>query len=173
MNQNRIIRSVVFLGMLATLAAATGVAAGGDPFVGTWHERDFGTSNIFYFVSKPIGGVYPVLYYDDLTGDPVCGDNGPMLWAGFAQKTDANVIEGTFGNYWCPDNGDGVHTELIPLAPFHFTIQYDPDTDTITGVGQCLGTRQPGVKTVERAIQEVEKGKYPPSAVDLFLGCEA
>jgi len=160
------------LAVLATLAGATAAYASPDPLVGTWHERDAGTSNIFYFVDPPIGGVYHVLYYDDFTGPAVCGDNGPMLWSGFAAKVGPSAISGTFGNYWCPDNGDGVYSELIALAPFPFTLTYDLITDTISGVGGCVGTRQPGVKTVDRAIQELAKGKYPPSGIGVYLGCE-
>ena len=154
---------------LSLVAATPTTLAARDPLVGTWHERDGGRSNIFYFVDAPIGGVYHVLYYDDQTGETVCGDNGPMLWTGFGEMIAPNTLEGNFGNYWCPDNGDGVKTELLPLAPVPFTLAYRPDTDTITGLGECVGTRQPNIKTVERAIQELAKGKYPPSGV--FIPC--
>jgi len=159
----------LFLCLAILLLIVVPASARGDPLVGTWHERDFGTSNIFYFVDAPVGGVYHVLYYDDHTSDAVCGDNGPMLWTGFGQKVDPNTLEGTFGNYWCPDNGDGVQTELLPLSPFSFTLAHDPDTDTITGVGGCVGTRQPSINTLEKAIKELAKGKYPPSGV--FIPC--
>ena len=68
------------LSLVATLALGGAATAKADPFVGTWHQRDVGTSNIFYFVDSPIGGVYPVLFWDDFTG--VCnqnGNHGPML----------------------------------------------------------------------------------------------
>ena len=87
------------IGILATLFVGGAAMAGGDPLAGTWHERDLGTSNIFYFVDKPIDGVYQVLYYDDHTFPTVCGDQGPHLWTGFGEKTDPNTLEGTFGNY--------------------------------------------------------------------------
>lgn len=153
------------LGLLATVFIGGVATAGGDPLVGTWHERDAGTSNIFYFVDDPVGGVFHVLYYDDVTFLTVCGDNGSMLWAGFGEKTGPNTLEGTFGEYWCPDDGDGVKTELLALNPFSFTLTYDPGTDTITGVGGCVGTRQPHIRTVAKAIAELEKGKYPASPV--------
>ena len=162
---------------LVSMAFIGGSAvASGDPFAGTWHERDAGTSNIFYFVDEPVGGVYHVLYYDDYTGDPVCGDNGPMLWSGFAavpDPGDPNTIEGTFGNYWCPDNGDGevLQNPFGLPSEIAFGLAYDPATDTIEGIGGCVGTRQPHITTVDRAIQELEKGKFPPSDSGLFLGC--
>ena len=152
------------LAILATLIIGGAATASGDRLVGTWHQRDNGHSNIFYFVDDPVGGVYPVLYYDDATGDPVCGDNGPMLWAGFVHEIDPNTFEGSFGTIWCPDNGDSVHVDPGGFGHvFSITIDYDPDTDTISGgPGVCEGTRQPSIDTVAKAIHELEKGKYPP-----------
>lgn len=154
---------ILAIGLLATVVVGGAVSASSDPLVGTWHERDLGTSNIFYFIDEPIGGVYHVLYYDDYTSVPVCGDGGPMLWAGFGSKTETNTLVGSFGNYWCPDNGDGVFerpwTDVDSMIPF--TLTYDPATDTITGVGQCVGTRQP-YKTVAKAMNALAKGKFPP-----------
>ena len=87
---------------------------------------------------------YPVVLYDDFTGLPVCGDNGPFMWAGFFHETDPNTFEGIFGTPWCPDNGDGVQVAPGGFGSFFaFTIDYDPDTDTISSVvGGCEGTRQ-------------------------------
>ena len=155
--------------LLATLLAVTAAAARGDPLVGTWHERDGGFSNMFYFVDDPVGGVYPILLYDDQTGEFPCGDNGPMMWTGFAKKISPNMLQGTFGNNWCPDNGDGPQEGFI--GPVSFTLSYDADTDTISGLGECVGTRQPQINTVDRAIQELAKGKYPPAGVGP-IGCE-
>ena len=66
------------LAVLAVFGVAMGgvASADGDPLVGTWHERDEGTSNIFWFIDEPVDGVFPVTYYDDWTG--VCDNNGPM-----------------------------------------------------------------------------------------------
>jgi hypothetical protein len=129
-----------------------------------------GTSNIFYFVDAPIGGVYHVLFYDDWTG--VCDDNGPMLWAGFGVK-DGNTLEGNFGRHWCPNIDDPQQGGIIPV-PFEFSLTYDPDTDTILGgLGQlCVGTREPHVMTVEKAIHELAKGKYPPSPLPIDPTCQ-
>ena len=87
-----------------------------DTLVGTWHQRDAGTSNIFYFVDAAVGGVYPIVLYDDFTSSGICGDNGPMLWAGFVEETASNSFEGSFGTYWCPDNGDGVREDPFGLG---------------------------------------------------------
>lgn len=159
------------LGLLATLFVGGAAMAGGDPLVGTWHERDVGASNMFFFVDDPIGGVYHVLFYDDHTGPGICGDpdEGPMLWSGFGEKTDASTLEGTFGNTWCPDNADGDKERPNVDAPF--TLIHNPDTDTITA-GGCVGTRQPHIKTVEKAIDELAKGKYPPSGIGVYEGCD-
>jgi hypothetical protein len=160
----------ISLGLLAILFVGGAALAGGDPLVGTWHERDFGTSNIFWFVDDPVGGVYHVLYYDDLTSPTVCGDSGPMLWAGFGEKI-GDTLAGTFAPYWCPDNGDGVKTDLLGLGSLPFNLTYDPDTDTVSGAN-CVGTRQPEINTVEKAIHELAKGKYPPSGIGVDEGCE-
>lgn len=164
MKRRNAIGLALVLGLLGTLFVGGVATAGGDPLVGTWHQRDFGTSNIFYFVDEPVGGVYPILFYDDFTSPVVCGDNGPMLWAGFLTETASNTFEGSFGTYWCPDNGDGVHEDLLGLGVVGVTIFYDPGTDTISGgVGGCVGTRQPHIQTVDKAVHEIDKGKYPPS----------
>ena len=172
---------VIALGLFAALLVGGAAMAGSEPLVGTWHSRDGGSSNLFWFVDDPIGGVYHVLYYDDHTFPTVCLDEGPMLWAGFGQKT-GNTLEGTFGEYWCPDNSNGVETELLALNPGEFRLIYDPDTDTIsahlfaTALGSggfpCVGTRQSDIETVEDAIEELDEGKYPPSGIGVDLGCE-
>lgn len=163
---------ILVLGLLVTVLIGGAATAGGDPLVGTWHERDGGKSNSFYFVDDPVGEVFHVLYYDDATFITVCDDSGPILWAGFGKKIGPNTLEGTFGEYWCPNNGDGVKTELLALNPFGFTLVYDPDTDTITGVGTCGGTRQPRITSVAKAIQELEKGKYPSNQVPALPGVD-
>lgn len=154
------------LALVAALLIGGAATASSDPLVGTWHQRDAGTSNIFYFIDAPVGGVYPVLYYDDYTGPNTCGDRGPMMWAGFLTETTENRFEGSFGEVWCPDNGDGPHVGHIGVY-FSVAIDYDVATDTISGnVGggiECVGTRQPSINTVEKAIHELEKGVYPPS----------
>lgn len=150
------------IGLLATVLVGGSAAAGSDPLTGTWHQRDFGTSNIFYFIDAPVGGVYPIVFYDDWTG--VCGDNGPMMWAGFVHETDPDVFEGSFGTYWCPDDGDGsMENPLALQSRWELTIEYHPLTDTITGgIGGCEGTRQASINTVAKAIHELAKGSYPP-----------
>jgi hypothetical protein len=164
--------SMVFIGGAVT--------AGGDPLAGTWHERDGGTSNIFWFIGEPVEGVYPVLFYDDFTSPVVCGDNGAMMWAGFAQETEPNTIQGTMGEYWCPGTdlrgplqypNPGIVDDVVP-----FTIDYFADTNTMTsydfvGTGQCVGTPQPHIKTVAKAIQELGKGMFPESGVGVDIGC--
>lgn len=150
------------LAVLAVFGVAMGgvASADGDPLVGTWHERDEGTSNIFWFIDEPVDGVFPVTYYDDWTG--VCDNNGPMLWAGFATK-DGDTLIGSFGSIWCPENG----AEASAFGNhFEFEIVYDAEADTISRTDdECLdiGTRQPEVKTIAKAIHELEKGKYPES----------
>ena len=153
------------LSLVATLALGGAATAKADPFVGTWHQRDVGTSNIFYFVDSPIGGVYPVLFWDDFTG--VCnqnGNHGPMLWTGFAQKTDATHLAGSFGTYWCPDDGFGISENPLPLPErTEWALVYDPATDTVSGgIGECVGTRQPSITTVAKAELEIAKGTFPP-----------
>jgi hypothetical protein len=153
------------VGFLVTALLGGVAAADSDPLTGTWHQRDNGTSNIFYFIDEPVGGVYPVLFYDDFTGDAVCGDNGPMMWSGFVTETDPNVFSGSFGNYWCPDNGDGVAEHPfgeIP-SPFSVELEYDPETDTISGgIGTCVGERQEGLDNPNEAAEEIAEGEYPP-----------
>lgn len=153
---------------LATIWLGGVAAANGDPLEGVWHQRDAGTSNIFYFIGEPVGGVYPVLFYDDYTGDVVCGDNGPMLWSGFLTETEPNVFEGSFGNYWCPDNGDGAVEHPFGDIPSPFSLEgesalvYDPVGDTISGgIGVCVGTRQVRVDNPNEAAEKIEEGKYP------------
>jgi hypothetical protein len=157
------------LALLATLVVGGAAAAKkGDPFIGTWHQRDSGTSNIFYFISEPIGGVFPVLYFDDYTG-VVCPDHGPMLWTGFAQKVDSATLTGSFGTYWCLQGSSGGPAENPFALPerFPWDLAYDAATDTITGgIGLCIGTRQPLIKTVAKAQMEIAKGKYPPPDTD-------
>lgn len=160
-------RTVALLAVLTVFGVAiAGVAsADGDPLASTWHERDDGTSNIFWFIDEAVDGVFQVTYYDDWTGPAVCGDNGPMLWTGFATKTSDTTLEGSFGSVWCADQrlestGD------IGDPPYPFTIEYDPETDTISRTDDLcvdIGTRQPEVNTIAKAIQELEKGKYPAS----------
>jgi hypothetical protein len=157
----------------------TGVAtAGGSSLTGTWHQRDLGTSNIFYFIDAPVDGVYPVVFYDDWTG--VCPDNGPMMWTGFGSvdPSDPDTLNGTFGEIWCTDIGDGVNQHpnqgINQTQPFE--LSYDPATDTIEGgvgatTGQCLGTRQPHIVTPAKAIHELGKDKFPPSHHTLDIGC--
>src|SRR3990172_4273157 len=169
MNKKAQIAYAAATAAVAALLAVASAAAGGDPLVGTWHERDGGTSNMFYFVSEPVGGVYPILLYDDHSF-LVCPDNGPYMWAGFAVKTATNAFQVNFGKAWCPDVGDGPHEG--DAGPVSFPLLYDPQTDTITGAGGCIGTRQPSINTMEKAIQELAKGKYPPSGVDVNIGCE-
>ena len=167
-------RTAAVLAVLTAFGLAIGgvASAGGDPLVGTWHERDEGTSNIFWFIEEAVDGVLQVTYYDDHTGNIVCPDNGPMLWAGFAVKTNETTLEGSFGSVRC-QNGDEL-TELVPegggdpidVRRTPFTIEYDPETDTISRTDdRCpdTGTRQPEVNTITKAIQELEKGKYPES----------
>jgi hypothetical protein len=151
-------------GLLGTVLLGGIAVADADPLTGTWHQRDSGTSNIFYFISEPVGGVYPVVYYDDYTGLGVCGDNGPMLWSGFVTETDPNVFEGSFGEYWCPDNGDGVEVDLLGLDIVEFEpLVYDPATDTISGgLGGCVGERQDRVDNPNEAAEEIAEGEYPP-----------
>lgn len=170
---------VITLGLLAVLLVGGVAMAGGDSLVDTWHSRDSGFSNIFWFVDNPISGVYPVLYYDDATGTIVCGDNGPMLWVGFGQITDPNTLEGTFGDYWCPNNGVGMKKGLLDFSAIDFfTLIYDPDTDTISArlaeFTACLGTRQPHINTVKKAKEELQKGRYPPVVFppEQPLGCD-
>ena len=152
---------IMAVGLLAATLLGGSATASGDPLTGTWHQRDFGTSNIFYFIDAPIGGVFPVLFYDDWTGEIICGDNGPMMWAGFLTETSDNVFEGSFGTIWCPDNGDGAHESAFGNH-FSVTINYDVASDTISGgIGICDGTRQPSITTVAKAIHELEKGTYP------------
>ncbi len=163
-NTRRGMGLILALGLMATVVAGGSVSAKSDPLVGTWHERDHGTSNIFYFIGEPVGGVYHVLYFDDFTSGPVCGDGGPMLWVGFGYKTGTHTLEGSFGDYWCPDNGDGDILQRpwdVVGSPAPFTITYYPATDTITGSGECVGTRQP-YKTVAKAMDALAKGKFPP-----------
>ena len=153
------------LGLLATLVLGGAVTAKGDPFLGTWHQRDGGTSNIFYFIGNPVGGVFPVLFFDDYTG--VCNDpqdHGPMLWAGFAQKTDSAHLAGSFGTYWCPDFGFPIEENPSGLPErTGWTLTYDPATDTISGgIGGCTGTRQSSITTVAKAQLEIAKGTFPP-----------
>lgn len=154
--------AILVLGLLVTLIVGGPVTATGDPFIGTWHQRDVGTSNIFYFIDEPVGGVFPVLYFDDFTALEVCGDHGPMLWAGFGQKTDATHLEGSFGTYWCLE-GSGIAENPLPLPERNgWTLTYDPDTDTISdGIGQCIGTRQQ-IEDVAEAQKEVAQGDFPP-----------
>ena len=159
------------VGLLAMVLVGGTATASSDPLTGTWHQRDFGSSNIFYFVDAPVGGVFPVVFYDDATGGAVCGDNGPMMWAGFFQKTGANTYEGSFGNVWCPDNGDGV-VENPAFSPDGVVITYDPLSDTISGgIGECEGTRQPSITSVAKAIHELEKGTYPAPVPLPAPGC--
>ena len=106
--RKRKIGLVMAVGLLAMVLGGSATASG-DPLSGTWHQRDAGTSNIFYFIDAPVGGVYPVLFYDDHTGTDICGDNGPMMWTGFLTETSENTFEGSFGSIFCPDNGDGAH----------------------------------------------------------------
>jgi hypothetical protein len=157
--------TMLTVGFLVTALLGGVAAADSDPLTGTWHQRDNGTSNIFYFIDEPVGGVYPVLFYDDFTGDAVCGDNGPMMWSGFVTETDPNVFSGSFGNYWCPDNGDGVAEHPfgeIP-SPFSVELEYDPETDTISGgIGTCVGERQEGLDNPNEAAEEIAEGEYPP-----------
>lgn len=153
-------RVAAVLAVLVVVGAAMGgvASAGGDPLVGTWHERDEGTSNIFWFIDEAVDGVFQVTYYDDWTG--VCQDNGPMLWAGFATKTDDTTLEGSFGSIRCQNGVD----ERSFGDHFDFTIEYDPETDTISRIDDLcrdIGTRQPEVNTIAKAIHELEKGKYP------------
>jgi hypothetical protein len=155
------------LALLATLLIGGSATASDDGLVGTWHQRDAGTSNIFYFVDEPVGDVYPILFYDDFTSEVVCGDNGPMLWSGFVTETSVDetttTFMGTFGTYWCPDNGDGVHENLLNLEFFGITLEYDSATDTISGgIGGCEGTRQPKLDSPNEAAEEISEGKYPP-----------
>jgi hypothetical protein len=164
------------LALVATLAMGGVVTAKGDPFIGTWHQRDVGTSNIFYFVDEPVGGVFPILFYDDFTG--VCnqnGNHGPMLWSGFGQKTDATHLEGSFGTYWCPDDGFGVSENPLPLLErTGWTLVYDPATDTVSGgIGGCVGTRQPAITTVAKAESEIAKGTFPPPNPGPPFVCES
>ena len=160
-------------GLMTILFVSGAATAGGDTLAGTWHERDGGRSNLFWFVDEPVGGVYPVLYYDDETNGPVCGDGGPMLWSGFATATEPNTIEGTFGHYWCPDTGDGeIAEQFWDVIPENvgFFITHFPETDTITSIGGCVGTRQPHIKNVAKAIHELDKGMFPEPGPD--IGCE-
>ena len=106
-----------------------------------------------------------MLYYDDYTSDAICGDNGPMMWSGFVVETDVNVSSGSFGNYWCPDNGDGVAEhpfDPIP-SPYSFELVCDPGTDTISGgIGRCTGGRRERLDNPSEAIVEIAEGEYPP-----------
>ena len=116
-------------------------------------------------MDDPVGGVYPVLFYDDFTGPGLCGDNGPFMWAGFVHETEPDTFEGRFGTYWCPDNGDGVQEDLlgIGISLSSFTIDYDSGTDTISGgVGECVGTRQLNLDSPNEAAEEISEGEYPP-----------
>ncbi len=157
----------LILALLATMLIGGVATASSDSLVGTWHQRDAGTSNIFYFVDEPVGGVYPILFYDDFTSTGVCGDNGPMLWSGFVTETNVvgttTTFMGTFGTYWCPDNGDGVFEDLLNLELFGITLDYDSDTDTISGgIGTCEGTRQLKLDNPNEAAEEILEGNYPP-----------
>lgn len=169
-SRNRIVIALT-AALVAGVVFAGVAAASSDPIVGTWHQRDLGHSNIFYFVDEPVGGVYPVLFYDDATGTAVCGDNGPMLWNGFLHETDANTYEGSFGKVWCPDNGDGV-SENDNFNP-SFTINYDPNTDTISGgIGGCVGERQQKLDNPNEAAEEIAEGNYPPPVPLPVPGCD-
>lgn len=166
--QKKISLSMIVAGIMLFGGVAL---ANNDPLVGTWHLRDSGTSNIFLFVSEPVGGVYPVLYWDDFTGEAACnGDYGPMLWSGFMSETGEWVFEGSYGTYWCPDNGDGVQVDPLGLGGVnHFTVYYDEVTDTITGPGGrdqdgdwCVGIKQPNLDDPNEVAEEIEEGRYPP-----------
>lgn len=159
------------LGLLAVLFVATGALANNEPIVGTWHERDGGTSNAFWFIDEPAGGVYPVLWYDDYTGLITCGDHGPMLWAGLATR-DGNTYSGAFGHLWCTENNNEGPHEGSFGDRFDFSFIYNPNTDTLDGWTGCVGTRQPHITTVAKAIHEVEKGRFPPSGADHNVGCD-
>lgn len=157
------------IGLLAMVLIGGAAAADSDPLSGTWHQRDNGTSNIFYFIDEPVGGVYPVLFYDDFTGDVVCGDNGPMMWSGFVTETEANVFSGSFGNYWCPDNGDGVAEHPFDgiSSPISIERVFHPGTDTISGgIGPCMGERQERLDNPNEATEEISEGEYPPPDPD-------
>ena len=133
-------------------------------------------------MDEPVGDVYHVLFYDDFTGPAICDvDNGPMLWSGFATASaEANTIEGTFGRYWCPATSEREALEypnpfgIVPDV-VDFAIVYFPESDTITGsllgTGDCVGSRQPHIKSVAKAIQELDKGMFPPSGIGVDIGC--
>lgn len=84
------------------------------------------------------------------------------------------------GEYWCPATDEqgplqypnpGIVDDAVP-----FTIDYFPDTNTMSssdfvGTGQCVGTPQPHITTVAKAIQELDKGKFPPSGIGVDIGC--
>jgi hypothetical protein len=163
------------VGLLAMALVGGSATASGDPLTGTWHQRDNETSNIFYFIDAPVGGVYPVSFYDDYTGEAVCGDNGPMMWSGFVTESDEpNVFVGSFGTYWCPDFGRGeVLEDELGIGAFDIELEYHPESDTISGgIGFCEGTKQPSIRSVEKAIHEIAKGTYPPPDPDAAGSCE-
>ncbi len=118
-------------------------------------------------MDEPVGGVYPILFYDDFTSPAVCGDNGAMLWSGFVTETNVEgtttTFMGTFGTYWCPDNGDGAQEDLLNLGLVGITLEYDSATDTISGgIGFCVGIRQLNLDSPNEAAEEISEGKYPP-----------
>ena len=127
------------------------------------------------FIDRPIGGVYPVLWYDDHTGTNTCGDNEAMFWAGLATR-DGNELSGAFGKNFCVDTGDGDGAHEGNLGDrFNFSLTYDPDTDTVVAgafAGGCVGTAQPRIRTVRRAVRALERGNYSPSGPEHNVGCE-